>query len=307
MGYLAGRARGVYASGSHSSSLEKILRKTWKEVGLGLLNLLAIVAVIAASQPILRKYLHAAGAAVLAILCLAAYVAASKWIERRTPAELAIDRALPETGAGMVGGLGLFSLVMAILWVAGVYHPAGRGTTSGLAGGLVFALMAGILEEILFRGLLFRLSSKLVGTWGALLLTAALFGAAHAGNRGATVSSSLAIALEAGILLGAAYAATGRLWVPIGLHVGWNFTEGSVFGMTLSGNNMASGLLRGTLNGPRILTGGEFGPEASLVAVIVCLAAALYFIRRIVKLGRAEPPVWSKTPAGVVSAQTPSA
>lgn len=283
------------------------MRKTWKEVGLGLLNLLAVVAVVVGTQPLLQKYLRAAGAAVLAILCVATYVAASKWIERRKPAELAIDRALPELAAGMLAGLGLFCLVMGILWAVGVYHPQGWGARALVARGFLFALLAGIVEEILFRGLLFRLFSKVLGTWGALLLTSALFGLAHAANDGATVSSSLAIALEAGILLGAAYAATARLWLPIGLHLGWNFTEGSLFGMTLSGNTMASGLVRGSLSGPRILTGGEFGPEASIVAVIVCLAAALYLVWRIVKLHRAEPPVWSKPSRGVAAAATPAA
>ena len=231
----------------------------------------------------------------------------AKWIERRAPAELAIHRALPELATGTLAGLGLFCIVMGILWAAGVYHPEGWSAHALLARGFLFALLAGILEEILFRGLLFRLFSKIVGTWGALLLTSALFGLAHAANHGATVSSSLAIALEAGILLGTAYAATSRLWLPIGLHVGWNFTEGSLFGMTLSGNNMGSGLLRGSLSGPPILTGGEFGPEASIVAVIVCMAAALYFVWRIVKLHLAGPPLWSKAQQSVAVVATPSA
>lgn len=283
------------------------MRKTWKEVGLGLLNLLAVVAVVVVTQPLLHKYLGAAGAAVLAVLCLATYLTASRWIERRAPTELAIHRVLPELATGMLVGLGLFCLVMGILWAAGAYHPEGWSAHALLARGFLFALLAGIVEEILFRGLLFRVFSKILGTWGALLLTSALFGLAHAANPGATVSSSLAIALEAGILLGTAYAATSRLWLPIGLHVGWNFTEGSLFGMTLSGNTMAAGLVRGSLSGPRILTGGEFGPEASIVAVIVCMAAALYFVRRIAKLHLAEPPVWSKPPQSVAAVAAPSA
>jgi membrane protease YdiL (CAAX protease family) len=281
------------------------LRKTWKEVGLGFLNLLAVAGVIAVAQPLLQRYSGAAGAGVLAVLCLGVYVAASKWIERRTPTELSIRQAPLELAAGMLLGLVLFSSVMLILWIAGVYHPAGWGSYRQLAGGLFLAVLAGILEELLFRALLFRLSSKILGTWGALLVTSALFGAAHAANHGATVSSSLAIALEAGILLGAAYAATGRLWLPIGLHVGWNFTEGSLFGLTLSGNTMTTGLIRGSLADPRILTGGEFGPEASIVAVIVCLFAAACFIRLVIKSNRAEPPVWQRARPPLEPAQVP--
>jgi membrane protease YdiL (CAAX protease family) len=287
------------------------LRKPWKEAGLALLNLVAVILVVIVAQPVLRKFLSdAIGGATLALLILATYITASKWIERRTPSELEIRRLLPETAGGFVSGFALFATVMAILWAAGVYHPAGRGTVNGLATGLALALTAGIVEEILFRGLLFRLSSKLLGTWGALLFTATLFGAAHAFNQGATISSSLAIALEAGMLLGAAYAATQRLWLPMGLHIGWNFTEGSVFSMSVSGFKQSPGLVRGSLSGPRLLTGGQFGPEASIVAVIVCLAAALYFVRRTVALHRAEPPVWSKAqsqnPLGDRAAKTHS-
>ncbi|MGD0792188.1 MAG: CPBP family intramembrane glutamic endopeptidase [Terriglobales bacterium] len=273
-----------------------MMRKSWKEAGLGSLNLLAVIVVIVAAQPVLRKHLpHMVGGVLLALLVLATYVAASKWIERRTPSELNVRRLLPEVAAGFAVGLVLFACGMAILWAAGVYHPAGGGTANGLARGLVSALIAGVVEETLFRGLLLRLSSKILGTWGALLFTAALFGASHAFNRGATVGSSLAIAIEAGVLLGAAYAATQSLWVPIGLHIGWNFTEGSIFSLSVSGNSVSAGLIQGSLSGPQILTGGQFGPEASIVAVIVCLAAALYFIRRITTLHRAEPAAWSKT------------
>jgi uncharacterized protein len=273
-----------------------ILHKPWKEAGLGLLNLAVIILVIVASQPVLRKYLPpAAGIALLAMLVLGTYIAASKWIERRALSELNVRYLLPESVAGFAAGLALFGAVMAILWTAGVYHPAGRGTVKGLVAGFAAALAAGIIEEILFRGLLFRLSSKVVGTWGALLFTACLFGAAHAFNPGATFSSSLAIALEAGLLLGAACAATRHLWLPIGLHIGWNFAEGSIFSMSVSGGATSAGLMQGSLNGPRILTGGQFGPEASIVAVIVCLLAALYFIRSIVARHLVEHPAWSKT------------
>ena len=268
---------------------------------------MAVVIVIALFQPVLRKYMPAAGAAVLAVLVLATYILASRLIERRIPTELAGNRAVPECATGIVLGFLLFAIVMTILFAVGVYHPGGWGTTSGLANGLFFAVLAGIMEEVLFRGLLFRLSSKIVGTWGALIFTAGLFGLAHLLNRGATVRSSLAIALEAGMLLGAAYAATQRLWLPIGLHAGWNFTEGSLFGMTLSGNIMGVGLLRGSLSGPQVLTGGAFGPEASIVAVMVCLVAAVFFLWRIVKLHRVEPALWSKAPDHLPGAERSAA
>ena len=251
----------------------------WKYAGLGCLNLLAVIVAIAIAQPILHRA-HASevvGVAVITALVVLVYLASVRWVERRAPDEFKADRALPEWIAGLILGFVLFSAVMGILWALGVYHSGGRGTTRGLAAGLMLALSSGIMEEILFRGLLFRVSAKILGTWGALLLTAALFGAVHVFNPGATVSSSLAIALEAGILLGAAYAATARLWLPMGLHIAWNFTEGPLFGMTVSGGSMGAGLLRGALSGPRILTGGQFGPEASIIAVLVLSGGGALF------------------------------
>jgi hypothetical protein len=254
--------------------------------------LLALLAVVF-SQQVLKKYLPPTLAPlVVAALFLLAYLIGNRWIERRKVPELAPARALPELLAGLVTGFALFASVMAILWAMGVYHPAGWGTRSGLGLGLALAVLSGVLEELLFRGLFFRLSERLVGTWGALLFTSALFGLAHLGNRGATLGSGIAIMLEAGLLLGAAYAMTGRLWLPIGLHIAWNFTEGPLFGMQVSGNSMTPGVLSGSLSGRPIMTGGAFGPESSIVAVLLCFALAMFFLYRTIKLGRIAPPGW---------------
>ncbi len=269
------------------------MRARWKEVGLGSLTLLAVIVAIAACQPIYRKFLPAdIGPAAMAVTVLLVYLAGARWIERRSVTELASNYAPPEVAARLAFGFALFSVTMAALWAMGVYDPAGWGSTAGIGKALALAVMAGFIEEILFRGILFRLSSRIVGTWGALLFTSALFGLAHLANHGATLSSGIAIMLEAGILLGAAYALTRRLWLPIGLHIAWNFTESSVYGMSVSGNSPNVGLVRGILTGPRLLTGGAFGPEASVVAVIICFATALCLLYRTVALGRIEPPAW---------------
>ncbi len=275
------------------------MRKRWNEVGLGLLTLLMVALAVAGTQSTIRRYVpHDFGPLVVAAVVLLTYLGSVRWIERRPVVEFAPGGAWLEILAGLMTGFALFSSVMGILWASGIYHPAGMGTAKGIAAGLALAVMAGVFEEILFRGILFRVSSRIVGTWGALLFTASIFGLAHLANRGATLSSGLAIMLEAGILLGAAYALTGRLWLPIGLHIGWNFTEGSIFGMSVSGNSVAgtadSALLRGSLNGPQILTGGAFGPEASVVAVLLCLMVAAYLLYRTAKLGRIESPAWSQ-------------
>jgi hypothetical protein len=133
-----------------------------------------------------------------------------------------------------------------------------------------------------------------IGTWGAVLVTGAFFGAAHAANPGATLFSSVAIALEAGVLLAAAYAATGRLWMPAAMHFGWNFTEGTLFGMSVSGGPEIPALSHRSLNGSTILTGGAFGPEASVVAVLLCLLTGILLLWRTAKLKRIERPMWKR-------------
>jgi uncharacterized protein len=248
-------------------------------VGLGLLNLVVLLAVLFGLQTLIRgRVPDLLGLTLLSSSLLVAYVAGVRWIERREPEELLPRAAGREFSYGLTLGICLFATVMLVLWMAGVYHPTGRGSIVPLAAGFLTALLAAVLEEIIFRGFLFRLTQKLGGMWGALAVTSVLFGAAHAANKGATIGSSVAIALEAGVLLGAAYALTQRLWLPIGLHLGWNFAEGSIFGMSVSGRTQQGSLITGELHGNALLTGGAFGPEASIVAVVVCLTAAIYLI-----------------------------
>jgi uncharacterized protein len=278
------------------------LKQMGKQLGRGILNLIAALALLFATLALTRGHVSNIVTLMLAsATLLIIYIAGARWIERRRPTELMGSIGLAEFASGIGLGVVLFSVVLGLLWVAGVYHPSGRGTVAGLGIGALAALLEAIVEEILFRGFLYRLAAIVAGTWVALLFTSALFGAAHAANPGATLISSIAIALEAGVLLAAAYAVTGRLCFPIGLHAGWNFAEGSLFGMSVSGGAATTGLIAGTLKGRVILTGGAFGPEASVLAVVVCLAVALLLLWRTVRLGRVEHAVWS---SGVIGAQT---
>ena len=254
---------------------------------LGFANLLVAAAPAVGIQVLLRGRLPdlvglAAGTAVLFIL----YIAGSRWIERRKPVELAPGGR--QILQGFVLGFLLFACVMGILAACGAYRVSGATNWRTLAFGLPLALLAAIFEELLFRGFLFRIFAILGGNWVGLAVTAGLFGLAHKANPNATLFSSVAIAIEAGILLGAAYAASGSLWLPIGIHAGWNFTEGSVFGTAVSGTHQTTGVLTGNLHGPTILTGGAFGPEASIVAIAVCLVPAIYYLYRMPNLPRSS-------------------
>lgn len=241
----------------------------------GLLILLQLGAHWAAraATPGMRISVAVMSELLVCLLMLLAYRLGVRAIERRPVDELSAHCGRWLLAAGLLIGMGLFCLVYALLFAIGIAHVAGFGVASGLAGAAAAAAAAAVGEEIVFRGALFRIVEEQWGTLVALVISAVLFGAVHALNPGATVISTVAIALEAGVLLAAAYSAARTLWFPIGIHCGWNFTEGGIFGTPVSGGH-AAGLLKVSLNGPTLLTGGLFGPEASLVSIVVCLVAA---------------------------------
>ena len=234
--------------------------------------------VLPPKQAILPALTFALIAAVVgAVVLVIGYRLLVRWTEHRAAGELGAARALPHFIGGALIGFVLFASVYAILWAYGAVKFNGWNVSSALAMEAAAALLAGIGEELIFRGGVFRLIEEGFGTLIALVLSGALFGAIHAANPGATLESSAAIALEAGILLAAAYLLTRSLWLPIGLHFGWNFTEGGIFGAAVSGGK-SHGLINATLSGPQLITGGAFGPEASLPAVCVCVIAAIVML-----------------------------
>jgi membrane protease YdiL (CAAX protease family) len=164
------------------------------------------------------------------------------------------------------------------LALLGDYKVDGLGSVSSAVGLIGFMAAAAVTEELLFRGVLFRIVEERLGTWLALTLTGALFGLSHLTNPHASLWGALAIAIEAGGMLAAAYAATRNLWVPIGLHFGWNFAESGIFSTGVSGNDTKQGLLDATLSGPKLITGGDFGPEGSVYAVLFGLLAMIAFM-----------------------------
>ncbi|MET7454569.1 CPBP family intramembrane glutamic endopeptidase [Streptomyces sp. NPDC005574] len=218
--------------------------------------------------------------AVVAVGGLAAYAAAVRFLEQRAVAELDPAAALPELRSGALAGVGLFTATLTLIAVFGTYGTASGDSIGGMTA--VAGMMAGVAvtEEVLFRGVVFRLVEELTGTRAALALSAVLFGALHLVNEGATVWGALAIAVEGGLLTAAAYAATRSLWTPIGIHWGWNFVSGGVFGTTVSGDDTTPvGLVRGVVTGPEAITGGGFGPEAGIFSVLVCTVATVWFLR----------------------------
>ena len=225
---------------------------------------------------------------------LLGYAVLVRLIEQRRMRELSL-RAIPTWGvAGLVTGAVLFSVVVGVLWLAGSYHVTGTDPqVDWLPGVLVAGIGAGIGEEIIARGVIFRIVEEGFGTWWALAISALFFGAAHIFNPGATLWSSAAIAIEAGLLFGLLYHVTRSLPVCMGVHAAWNFAQGTIYGIPVSGSP-AEGWLVSSRSGPDWLSGGVFGAEASVVALTLCTLCSLGLLLFALRRGSIVLPCWQR-------------
>lgn len=223
-----------------------------------------------------------------------AYWLLVRFVERRKVTELAPKKFLTHSAVGWIVGMGIMLVATGAMAAAGAYRIDGVNEDAYLLGPLVvLGLLPGITEEIVARGILFRVVEEGVGSWAALVFSALLFGFGHAANPNATIWSSVAIAIEAGLLLGMAYAWTRSLWFCMGLHAAWNFTQGPLLGIPVSGFDV-KGLLSSHTQGPEIISGGEFGAEASILTLVVCVSLGLFFAKKAIAEGKILKPSWRR-------------
>ena len=215
-------------------------------------------------------------------------------VERRTLAEdgLPLEGALRGTAAGFALGAAMIGIVIGVLAVAAWYDVTRvAGAWSALASGLFLFLLVAVAEEVLFRGVLFRVVEEGMGTWAALVIITALFGGAHLINDNATLLGALGTGL-AGAALGAAYVLTRNLWLAIGIHWSLNFVQGTVFGMPVSGRDAGASLVESNIRGPELWTGGAFGIEAGLVTFLVSALVSAGLLVLAARRGRVITPAW---------------
>jgi uncharacterized protein len=224
------------------------------------------------------------GALLLAAVVFIAYTSYVRSIEHRPASELSKPRAVRELGAGMLLGALLLALTIGVLAVLGVYQVTGSNGWAPVIATVPAFILAAVLEEVVMRGIVFRILEQWLGSWIALACSAAIFGLLHLINPGATLLNAGAIMLEAGVMLAAAFMLTRRLWLCIGIHFAWNFTQGGIFSAAVSGG-VTTGLLQARFVGPQWLTGGAFGAEASVVAVVVCGAAGVLLLIAAIRRG----------------------
>lgn len=163
------------------------------------------------------------------------YILYVRIIERRREREINPKYLVKEALIGAGVGVALIAVIHVILALTGNYHIAEYLGAENLIYFVYLALISGYTEELMFRGVFFRIFEQGLGSWIALIISSIIFGFMHMVNPNATVLSSVFISLEAGLLMAGAYMLTRRLWMSMGIHFAWNFTLGGVWGTPVSG------------------------------------------------------------------------
>jgi len=211
-------------------------------------------------------------------------IIARRFVDQRSLVSLGLKlnwKALGDLFFGFALTAAMMGLIYAIEWAAGWLSFEGfvwEFQSSGRVAREVLIMLAvyifvGWQEELIARGYwLQNLADGINQDW-AIFISSLFFSLAHYGNPGFAWAPLLGL-LISGYFLAYAYTRTRSLWLPIGLHIGWNFFEGTVFGFQVSGTDSYRLILQ-SVSGPTIWTGGAFGPEAGLVLIPGLLVGVL--------------------------------
>jgi len=235
---------------------------------------------------------------------LAAYIVL-KWIDKRPFSIIGMNIFkgwLKELSIGLGLGFGLLTLLFLVFWITGLVEVTAGAMNSAVAiSMLIFLLLfifVGFFEELMMRGYLFQVLIEGSNKWIAMILLSLVFSIIHMFNPNFSASGALNIFL-AGMLLSIAYLKTLSLWMPIGIHIAWNWTQGPLWGMNVSGMEIKDSFLVSLPQGPELLSGGEFGAEGSLISSVAIAALCWYLWRaEWLKPSESISSIWSKYPSG---------
>jgi uncharacterized protein len=263
------------------------------------------IAIRAASGLASRDWLELANRSILLFLLVLGY-AAMGYVGQRQPEPIKAMGLVVRPNWGRE-----FALGSAIGWAGMVACVLPIALTGGLVVtlfttqrqfafvflDLAILAVAALAEEVAFRGYPFQRLIDATSPTFATILMSLLFGAIHLGNPGATFSTTI-VTIFAGWLLAIMYLRTRALWVAWGFHFTWNATMGILFGLPISGITSFSPVVASNTVGPLWITGGDYGPEGSLICAIVILVLIFVTIRatRDLKYRYAQPII---IPAGI--------
>ena len=237
-------------------------------------------------------------------MILAAFITL-RWIDRRPITLLGLGLLAGwkrDFGLGLIIGIVMISIALGCLWIGGWVSLSLNDITLSLVGALSKALalffVAALMEELMLRGYIFQAFIEGSRGWIAVIVLSSIFSVMHFDNPDATIPSALNIFL-AGVLLSVSYLKTRSLWLPTGLHLGWNWMQASFWGMGVSGYHVKWSVFSAEAQGADWISGGQFGAEASIFGTVVILIS-IFLIWKIDKLGveKSLETQWNAYPQG---------
>lgn len=225
--------------------------------------------------------------------CVFSYIIFFKKYDKRTVTEFASKGLAKNLIIGTSIGFILQSLTILVIYLNGSYSIVKINPISFILIPFTIMFTVAIIEEILVRGIVFRIMEEKLGSYISLTISSILFGILHLANPHCTLISAICVT-TAGFLMGAAFIYSRNLWMPIALHFAWNFTQSGIFGAITSGNEKTNSLLEAKIQGAEFITGGEFGPEGSIQAIAFCAIGTFVLLILSRKENKIIQPYWKK-------------
>jgi hypothetical protein len=233
-----------------------------------------ILSALFTAEPIIKALTASIGAIVMVL----AYSLHLKYIEKTSLSEFSIQHVYKEFPKGLLIGFGAMGMVVFLLFLLGYYNIIGIKSLYEFLPTIAFIFGAAVLEEIIFRGLIFRRLEKWKGPITALLVSSLIFQIPHFMNLHTGVSPAI-LGVLFGVVTGLMYAYTRRLWLPIAFHFSWNLVQ-PIFITTLSGGKFIS-LFEAKLSGPELFIGSEFGLEVSIFSFAFLFMIGIYYFLKL--------------------------
>jgi len=216
------------------------------------------------------------------IFVLVSNIVLFRYYEKRKITELSTRNIGKYLLFGLLLGLLIPSLSILVAYLRGEYIILSiSNLTNAFLRDLIisigFGIATAVFEEILIRGVLFRLIEEKLGSYIALIISSLIFGFLHLTNENSSFFAGFAISII-GVLIAVAYMYTRNLWFPIAIHFAWNFAQGDIFGLPVSGDPVSTSIIVSQLEGSKWFTGGAWGIEATVQIVVFSLMAGIILL-----------------------------
>jgi len=281
-----------------STTKQRILNFPLTKIILGLLLCFAVfilaqqlVGKILDLTTIDKNYRNLIKGFIASSFVILSYIYFYRKYEKREIGEFSSKGLLRNTVLGVLIGTTLQGLTILVIYFWGDFRIISVNPFSSIITPLAVAFSVAIFEETLLRGIVFRIVEEKLGSYISLLISAIIFGAAHLLNPDSSLISSVCIGIV-GFVLGASYIYSRSLWLPIAIHFSWNFVQSGIFGAITSGNEQTNSLFNTHISGAELITGGAFGPEGTIQAILFWLLVSIILMVLITKQDKLIKPYW---------------